>query len=81
MVRRGALTLGSSGLIHRAAWPGKKPSFALRVRGGVGAYARSLFAALRAAESAGVKTVYVETVADDGVGHAIMDRLRRACRR
>ena len=81
MVRRGGRTLGSSGLVHRTAWPGKKPAFAQRVKGGTAAYARELFAALRAAENAGVRTLYVETVDDDGVGRAVMDRLRRAARR
>lgn len=82
LVRRGGLVLGArgTGLVHRTAWPGTKPAFAQRVRGGVGTYARELFAALRAAENAGVKTLYVETVDDNGVGRAVMDRLRRACR-
>jgi L-threonylcarbamoyladenylate synthase len=51
------------------------------VRGGAAAYARELFAALRAAESAGVGTLYVESVPDRGVGRAVMDRLRRAAAR
>jgi L-threonylcarbamoyladenylate synthase len=67
--------------VHRAAWKGVRPAFVRRVHGGVAAYARELFAALRAAETAGVKTLYVETVPDLGVGRAVMDRLRRAAAR
>ncbi|MDD5302578.1 MAG: Sua5 family C-terminal domain-containing protein, partial [Elusimicrobia bacterium] len=64
-----------------APWPGRPPAFAVRVKGGAGAYAAALFSALRGAEAAGVKTLYVETVPDRGVGRAVMDRLRRAARR
>lgn len=84
LVRRGALaglSASGAGLVHRASWPGRRPTFALRVRGGAGAYAAALFSALRDAEAAGVKTLYVETVPDRGVGRAVMDRLRRAARR
>lgn len=84
MVRRGALTglsVSGAGLVHRAPWPGLRPAFAVRVRGGAGAYAAALFSALRNAEAASVKTLYVETVPDRGVGRAVMDRLRRAARR
>jgi L-threonylcarbamoyladenylate synthase len=83
LVRRGRVPgLGRrDGLIHRAAWTGARPAFALRVGGGAAAYARALFAALRAAESAGVATLYVETLPDRGVGRAVMDRLRRAAAR
>ncbi len=83
LVRRGRLAgLGrGDGLIHRAAWTGPRPKFARRVPGSVSAYARALFAALRDAEAAGVREVYVETVADAGVGRAVMDRLRRAAAR
>ena len=82
LVRKGFAGLGRrDGLIHRAAWTGVRPSFARRVAGGVTAYARELFAALRAAEAAGVGTLYVETVPDLGVGRAVMDRLRRAAAR
>lgn len=83
LVRRGAIVLGAAGagLVHRTPWPGRRPAFARRVRGGAGAYAAALFSALRDAEAAGVKTLYVETVPDRGVGRAVMDRLRRAARR
>jgi len=84
LVRRGALAGLSAprgGLVHRSPWSGQNPSFVKHVRGGVDAYASALFAALREAETAGVKTLYVETVPDRGVGRAVMDRLRRAARR
>jgi L-threonylcarbamoyladenylate synthase len=83
LVRRGALPgLGrGDGLVHRSAWKGARPSFRRRVPGGVGAYARALFSALRDAESAGVRALYVETVKDEGIGRAVMDRLRRAAAR
>ncbi len=84
LVRRGSLaglSIHGAGLIHRTSWPGRPPSFSRRVPGGTGAYARALFAALRDAESAGVKALYVETVPDRGLGRAVMDRLRRAALR
>ncbi len=84
MVQRGALAglrAAGAGLVHRTPWPGPRPAYARRVRGGAGAYAAALFSALRDAEAAKVKTLYVETVPDRGVGQAVMDRLRRAARR
>ncbi len=84
LVRRGALcglSAASAGLVHRTPWPGRRPEYSQRVRGGAGAYAAALFSALRAAETAGVKVLYVETLPDRGVGRAVMDRLRRAAMR
>jgi L-threonylcarbamoyladenylate synthase len=82
LVREGFVGLGRrDGLVHRSAWKGARPAYARRVPGGAAAYARELFSALRAAEDAGVRTLYVETVPDRGVGRAIMDRLRRAAER
>jgi len=40
--------------------------------------AHELFAALRAAEDAGLDVIVVETVTEVGIGRAVMDRLRRA---
>lgn len=48
------------------------------VPGDVVAYARRLFAALLDAEGAGVEVLLVETVPEEGIGRAVMDRLRRA---
>jgi L-threonylcarbamoyladenylate synthase len=42
--------------------------------------ARQLYAALREAELAGVEVLVVEAVPEDGIGRAVMDRLRRAAR-
>lgn len=41
-------------------------------------YARRLFAALRALDAQGVEVIVVEPVCEEGLGRAIMDRLRRA---
>jgi L-threonylcarbamoyladenylate synthase len=83
-MRRGAVPgarARGAGLVRRSARPGKRPAFDRRVAGGIAAYARELFAALRAAEAAGVRTLFVETVPDRGTGRAVMDRLRRAAAR
>lgn len=69
------------GLLHRSPWSGGRRPFRRRVPGGVAAYARALFGALREAESAGLRSLAVETVAEAGVGRAVMDRLRRAAAR
>jgi L-threonylcarbamoyladenylate synthase len=42
------------------------------------AYARELFASLRALDDQGVSVIVVEAVPEDGLGASIMDRLRRA---
>jgi len=42
------------------------------------AYARDLFAVLRELDSTGVEGIFVEAVAEEGMGLSIMDRLRRA---
>ncbi|MFI5344771.1 MAG: L-threonylcarbamoyladenylate synthase [Elusimicrobiota bacterium] len=82
LVRKGFVGIERrDGLVHRSVWKGARPNFARRVPGGVAAYARELFAAMRDAEIAGVRTLYVETVPDLGVGRAVMDRLRRAAAR
>jgi L-threonylcarbamoyladenylate synthase len=41
-------------------------------------FARELFAALREADAPGVATIVVEGVEEEGLGRAILDRLRRA---
>ena len=40
--------------------------------------ARELYRWLRAAEEAGIDVLVVEGVAEEGIGRAVMDRLRRA---
>jgi len=42
------------------------------------AYARDLFGTLRELDSTGVEGIFVEAVAEEGLGRTIMDRLRRA---
>ena len=42
------------------------------------AYARELFEALRDLDATGVDAIFVEAIAEEGLGRAIMDRLRRA---
>ncbi|MBI3989915.1 MAG: threonylcarbamoyl-AMP synthase [candidate division NC10 bacterium] len=44
----------------------------------IAGYARGLFAALRALDDAGVDIIVVEGVSEQGLGLAVMDRLRRA---
>ena len=41
-------------------------------------YAHEVFAFFRECDHAGIKTIYCETVAEKGIGSALMDRLRRA---
>jgi L-threonylcarbamoyladenylate synthase len=43
-----------------------------------GDYARNLFEFFRECDRKGASTVYCETVPNDGIGMALMDRLRRA---
>ena len=49
-----------------------------RLPAGLPEFARALFASLRALDAAGVDRIVVEAVPEDGIGAAIMDRLRRA---
>jgi len=49
-----------------------------RIGGSVSDYAHGLFAALRDLDSLGVEVIIAEGVAEEGVGVAVMDRLRRA---
>lgn len=44
-------------------------------------YARELFLFFRTCDARGIKTIYCQTVPEDGLGRAIMDRLRRAAER
>ena len=41
-------------------------------------YAHEIFAFFRRCDALGIKTIYCETVAEKGIGAALMDRLRRA---
>ncbi|MBK7828133.1 L-threonylcarbamoyladenylate synthase [Nannocystis sp.] len=50
----------------------------LRLPGDLAAFGRELFAGLRALDAAGIERIVVEAVPEQGIGAAIMDRLRRA---
>ena len=41
-------------------------------------YARELFGVLRELDSRGVDAIFVEAIAEEGLGRTVMDRLRRA---
>ena len=41
-------------------------------------YARSLFHFFRECDKKGIETIYCESVSEDGIGLAIMDRIRKA---
>lgn len=57
--------------------PASRPRFA-SICSDVDEYARALFHFFRECDRIGLRTIYCETVAETGVGQALMDRLRRA---
>jgi L-threonylcarbamoyladenylate synthase len=66
-------------LLHRLKVEKAPPGILVtRVPGGMADYARALFGALRAFDAAGVDLILVEGVVEEGLGAAVMDRLRRA---
>ncbi len=66
-------------LLYRLELGEVPPGVILRQIGGsIGDYARALFAGLRELDALGVEAIIVEGVAEDGLGVAVMDRLRRA---
>ncbi len=69
-------------LAARTAWIGigAPPSDGIKKRKccSVTEYARELFHFFRECEQAGARVIYCEAVPDRGIGHALMDRLRRA---
>lgn len=66
-------------LLHRLEFAEVPPGVAVRRVGGcVADYARALFFALRALDALGVEVIVVEGVPEEGLGMAVMDRLRRA---
>jgi len=64
--------------------PGKAPPFAhteiLSVSGDLREAAANLFQCLHRLDAAGLSVIYAEEVPDEGLGRAIMDRLRRAAK-
>jgi L-threonylcarbamoyladenylate synthase len=66
-------------LLHRLGPAEVLPGvIVMRVGGCVADYARTLFAALRDLDALGATVILVEAVAEEGIGMAVMDRLRRA---
>jgi L-threonylcarbamoyladenylate synthase len=66
-------------LLHRLDFGDTVPGVTVtRVAGSVSDYAQALFAVLRALDAWGVGVILVEAVPEDGIGAAVMDRLRRA---
>ena len=66
-------------LLHRLELPEVSSRIIVRrVGGDLPNYARALFAALRHLDAHGVDMIIVEGVAEEGLGVAVMDRLRRA---
>ncbi|MBQ3111687.1 MAG: threonylcarbamoyl-AMP synthase [Firmicutes bacterium] len=61
-----------------AAELGYADSFIPGKRGDLDAYARSIFAALRLADSQSRSVILVETVPEEGLGAAIMNRLKKS---
>lgn len=67
------------GVIIRQALMGPGTGLVVKVvPGPPEAYARELFAALRDLDGAGCTVIVAESVAEEGIGLAVMDRLRRA---
>jgi L-threonylcarbamoyladenylate synthase len=66
-------------LLHRLA-PNHLPPIipVTRISGSVADYAQGLFSALRALDGLGLDVIVVEGVREQGLGAAVMDRLRRA---
>jgi L-threonylcarbamoyladenylate synthase len=66
-------------LLHQLACVELPPEVVIkRIGGCTSDYAHSLFAALRDLDALGVEVIIVEGVAEEGLGAAVMDRLRRA---
>ncbi|MCL2094702.1 L-threonylcarbamoyladenylate synthase [Candidatus Saccharibacteria bacterium] len=59
-------------------WPDELEVFLVAGRGDLEAYARNIFAALRYADANNYAAVVVEAVPEEGLGVAIMDRLKKA---
>jgi L-threonylcarbamoyladenylate synthase len=66
-------------LLHRLAPHHLPPSVkVIRLGGSLADYAQGLFAALRGLDGLGLDVIVVEGVQEQGLGAAVMDRLRRA---
>lgn len=78
LARWGAERASVGALLRNPAIRPLNARYVERITGGVDEYAHRLFAALLDAEAAGVDVLLVETVPEEGIGRAVMDRLRRA---
>ena len=65
-------------LCHRTALKDESVAFYRHIPGTDEEYAKGLFAAFLDAEAANIDVLLVETVKEQGVGIAIMDRIHRA---
>jgi L-threonylcarbamoyladenylate synthase len=65
-------------LHHLELWEDPPHLIVRRVAGEPLDYARALFAVLRQLDAQGVEMIIVEGIAEEGIGVAVMDRLRRA---
>ena len=66
-------------LLHRLGHDSLPPPVeVIRLSGSVADYAQGLFSALRALDGLGLDVIIVEGVQEEGLGVAVMDRLRRA---
>jgi L-threonylcarbamoyladenylate synthase len=66
-------------LVHRLEIGDTSPHVrVICLRGDVSTYASGLFAGLRSLDAFGADIIFVEAVPEEGLGAAIMDRLRRA---
>ncbi len=73
--KEGVLNFGANAL------RGAKTAISLSERGDLGEAAANLYAALRTLDDAGVETIAVVPIPEEGLGAAINDRLRRASAR
>jgi L-threonylcarbamoyladenylate synthase len=65
-------------LLHRLEYPLPPLVEVIHLSGSVADYAQGLFSALRALDRLGLDVIVVEGVQEQGLGVAVMDRLRRA---
>jgi L-threonylcarbamoyladenylate synthase len=65
-------------MAQRPVAPGRPGLTVKTMPGEPEAYARELFAVLRELDAMAVEAIFVEAIAEEGLGRTIMDRLRRA---
>ncbi|MFN0110133.1 MAG: L-threonylcarbamoyladenylate synthase [Blastocatellia bacterium] len=72
------MPVGEAAYIGLDAPPSAKTFQKVQLCKDVAEYAHSLFQFFRECDEAGVRTIYCQAVAEDGLGLALMDRIRRA---